>query len=27
NDYTSKPGPGIERLDTSYFSRLVLNWK
>jgi putative salt-induced outer membrane protein YdiY len=27
NDYTSKPGPGIERLDTSYFTRLVLSWK
>ena len=27
NDYTSKPGPGLERLDTSYFTRLVLNWK
>jgi putative salt-induced outer membrane protein YdiY len=27
NDYTSKPGPGIERLDTGYFTRLVLDWK
>ena len=27
NDYNSKPGVGIERLDTSYFTRLVLNWK
>lgn len=27
NDYTSKPGPGLERLDTSYFTRLVLNWE
>lgn len=27
NDYNSKPGPGLERLDTSYFTRLVLNWK
>lgn len=27
NDYTSKPGPGVERLDTTYFTRLVLNWK
>jgi Protein of unknown function, DUF481 len=27
NDYNSKPGPGIERLDTSYFTRLVLSWK
>jgi putative salt-induced outer membrane protein YdiY len=27
NDYNSKPGPGIERLDTSYFTRLVLDWQ
>jgi len=27
NDYNSKPGKGIERLDTGYFTRLVLNWK
>lgn len=27
NDYNSKPGPGVERLDTSYFTRLVLTWK
>lgn len=27
NDYNSRPGPGVERLDTSYFTRLVLNWK
>ncbi len=27
NDYNSKPGPGIERLDTGYFTRLLLNWK
>lgn len=27
NDYNSKPGSGIERLDTSYFTRLVLNWQ
>jgi hypothetical protein len=27
NDYNSKPGPGVERLDTSYFTRLVLKWK
>ncbi|MDB6094941.1 MAG: hypothetical protein JWM32_2503 [Verrucomicrobia bacterium] len=27
NDYNSKPGPGVERLDTSYFTKLVLNWK
>jgi putative salt-induced outer membrane protein YdiY len=27
NDYNSQPGPGIERLDTMYFTRLVLTWK
>ena len=27
NDYTSKPGKGVEKLDTGYFTRLVLNWK
>ncbi len=27
NDYTSIPQPGIERLDTLYFSSLILNWK
>ena len=27
NDYTSQPGPGVERLDTLYFTRFVLNWK
>lgn len=27
NDYNSKPGKGVEKLDTSYFTRLVLNWK
>jgi putative salt-induced outer membrane protein YdiY len=27
NDYTSKVGPGIERLDTSYFTRFVLSWE
>jgi hypothetical protein len=27
NDYTSKVGPGIERLDTSYFTRFVLTWE
>jgi len=27
NDYNSKPGANIERLDTTYFTRLVLNWK
>lgn len=27
NDYNSKPGPGIEKLDTTYFTRLVLSWQ
>lgn len=27
NDYNSKPGPGIEKLDTTYFTRLVLTWQ
>lgn len=27
NDYTSEPQPGIERLDTLYFTSLILNWK
>jgi hypothetical protein len=27
NDYNAKPGRGVERLDTAYFTRLVLNWK
>lgn len=27
NDYNSEPGAGVEELDTSYFTRLVLNWK
>lgn len=27
NDYIAKPGKGVDRLDTTYFSRLVLNWK
>lgn len=27
NDYNSQPGAGIERLDTNYFTRLVLNWR
>jgi hypothetical protein len=27
NDYNSRPPPGIERLDTTYFGRLVLGWK
>jgi len=27
NDYTSKPQPGIDRLDTLYFTSLILNWE
>lgn len=27
NDYNSQPGDGVERLDTMYFTRLVLSWK
>jgi putative salt-induced outer membrane protein YdiY len=27
NDYNSQPGVGVKKLDTSYFSRLVLDWK
>ncbi|MSU24551.1 MAG: DUF481 domain-containing protein [Opitutus sp.] len=27
NDYNSKPGTGVTKLDTGYFTRLVLNWK
>lgn len=27
NDYNSRPGKGIGKLDTTYFSRLVLSWK
>ncbi len=27
NDYTSIPPPGIERLDTLYFTSLILNWE
>ncbi len=27
NDYNSQPGKGVSRLDTSYFTRLVLNWR
>lgn len=27
NDYTSKPGKGVDKLDTGYFTRLVLNWE
>ncbi len=27
NDYNSQPGRGVKKLDTAYFSRLVLNWR
>jgi hypothetical protein len=27
NDYNSKPGAGIKKLDTTYFTRFVLSWK
>jgi putative salt-induced outer membrane protein YdiY len=27
NDYNSKPGKGVEKLDTTYFTRLVLDWE
>jgi hypothetical protein len=27
NDYNSKPGKGVEKMDTGYFTRLVLSWK
>ena len=27
NDYNSQPGVGVERLDTTYFTRLILNWQ
>lgn len=27
NDYNSMPGKGVEKMDTSYFTRLVLNWR
>jgi len=27
NDYNSKPGVGVEKLDTTYFTRLVLTWQ
>jgi putative salt-induced outer membrane protein YdiY len=27
NDYNSKPGRGVEKMDTGYFTRLVLSWK
>lgn len=27
NDYNSKPGTGVDKMDTTYFTRLVLNWQ
>jgi putative salt-induced outer membrane protein YdiY len=27
NDYNSRPPKGVEKLDTAYFTRLVLNWE
>ena len=27
NDYTSQPGAGVEKLDTTYFTRFVLSWQ
>lgn len=27
NDYQSKPAGGVEKLDTTYFSALILNWQ
>ncbi|MEO5958772.1 MAG: DUF481 domain-containing protein, partial [Opitutaceae bacterium] len=27
NDFNSEPGVGVKKMDTSYFARLVLNWK
>jgi putative salt-induced outer membrane protein YdiY len=27
NDYTSQPGAGVEKLDTTYFTRFVLSWE
>ena len=27
NDYNSKPGKGVDKMDTAYFTRLVLNWR
>jgi len=26
NEYRGNPGPGLERMDTTYFTRLVLSW-
>jgi putative salt-induced outer membrane protein YdiY len=27
NDYNSQPSPGVKKLDTTYFTRFVLNWQ
>lgn len=27
NDYISQPGPGVEKLDTTYYTRLLLDWE
>jgi len=27
NDYNSQPGTGVEKLDTGYFTRLVVSWR
>ncbi|MFM8334488.1 MAG: YdiY family protein [Opitutaceae bacterium] len=27
NDYNSRPGRGVEKMDTTYFTRLALNWR
>jgi hypothetical protein len=27
NDYNSEPGRGVEKMDTAYFTRFVLNWR
>jgi hypothetical protein len=27
NDYNSEPGKGVEKMDTTYFTRFVLSWK
>ncbi len=27
NDYTSQPSPGVDKLDTTYYARFVMNWE
>ena len=27
NDFTSQPSPGVEKLDTTYYGKFVLNWE